>query len=73
MLIAALILALIVAGSFAYLYLNGISGMNYATGAMDGQIRDCEMILCTLPSAFFLEGQTEGITHHDIQPLIKKR
>ena len=31
---------------------------------------DAEMILCTLPSAFFLEGQTEGVTEHDIQPLI---
>lgn len=31
---------------------------------------DAEIILCTLPSAFFLEGQTEGITNHDIQPLI---
>lgn len=31
---------------------------------------DAEIILCTLPSAFFLEGQTEGITEHDIQPLI---
>ena len=29
-----------------------------------------EIILCTLPSAFFLEGQTEGVTNHDIQPLI---
>lgn len=31
---------------------------------------DAEMILCTLPSAFFLEGQTEGVTNHDIQPMI---
>jgi len=31
---------------------------------------DSEIILCTLPSAFFLEGQTEGTTNHDIQPLI---
>lgn len=31
---------------------------------------DAEVILCTLPSAFFLEGQTEGTTNHDIQPLI---
>lgn len=31
---------------------------------------DVEIILCTLPSAFFLEGQTEGVTEHDIQPLI---
>lgn len=31
---------------------------------------DSEIILCTLPSAFFLEGQTEGVTEHDIQPLI---
>ena len=31
---------------------------------------DAEIILCTLPSAFFLEGQTEGVTEHDIQPLI---
>ena len=31
---------------------------------------DTEIILCTLPSAFFLEGQTEGVTNHDIQPLI---
>lgn len=31
---------------------------------------DAEIILCTLPSAFFLEGQTEGVTNHDIQPLI---
>ena len=31
---------------------------------------DSEIILCTLPSAFFLEGQTEDVTNHDIQPLI---
>ena len=31
---------------------------------------DAQIILCTLPSAFFLEGQTEGVTNHDIQPLI---
>ena len=31
---------------------------------------DAEIVLCTLPSAFFLEGQTEGVTEHDIQPLI---
>lgn len=31
---------------------------------------DAEVILCTLPSAFFLEGQTEGTTNHNIQPLI---
>ncbi|MBQ7002234.1 MAG: hypothetical protein IJN67_14565 [Oscillospiraceae bacterium] len=31
---------------------------------------DSEIILCTLPSSFFLEGQTEGVTNHDIQPLI---
>ena len=31
---------------------------------------DSEIILCTLPSAFFLEGQTEGVTNHDIQPRI---
>jgi len=31
---------------------------------------DSKIILCTLPSAFFLEGQTEGVTNHDIQPLI---
>lgn len=31
---------------------------------------DSEIILCTLPAAFFLEGQTEGTTNHDIQPLI---
>ena len=31
---------------------------------------DAEIILCTLPSAFFLEGQTEGATNHDIQPLL---
>ena len=31
---------------------------------------DAKIILCTLPSAFFLEGQTEGVTEHNIQPLI---
>lgn len=31
---------------------------------------DTEIILCTLPAAFFLDGQTEGVTNHDIQPLI---
>lgn len=31
---------------------------------------DAQIILCTLPAAFFLEGQTEGVTNHDIQPLI---
>lgn len=172
-LILLLILVLIIAGGFAYLYFNGISGMSNTTEAKDGQIRiacvgdsttyghgisnwpknnypsvlqnllgegyhvnnygvssfavqedadrsyrtlphyqeslaydadyvvfmmgsndskpenwkgsdafkedllslldtygDAEIILCTLPSAFFLEGQTEGVTEHDIQPLI---
>ena len=31
---------------------------------------DARIILCTLPAAFFLEGQTEGTTNHNIQPLI---
>ncbi len=31
---------------------------------------DAQIFLCTLPSAFFLEGQTEGVTNHDIQPLV---
>ena len=31
---------------------------------------DTRILLCTLPSAFFLEGQTEGVTNHDIQPLV---
>lgn len=31
---------------------------------------DAEIIMCTLPAAFFPEGQTEGVTNHDIQPLI---
>lgn len=31
---------------------------------------DAKIILCTLPSAYFLEGQTEGVTSHDIQPLV---
>lgn len=31
---------------------------------------DAEMILCTPAAAFFLEGQTEGTTNHDIQPLV---
>ena len=31
---------------------------------------DSEIILCTLPSAFFLEGQQSGVTNHNIQPLI---
>ena len=34
---------------------------------------DAEIILCTLPAAFFLEGQTEGVTNHDIQPLIVEK
>lgn len=29
-----------------------------------------QIILCTPSTAFFLEGQTEGITSHDIQPLL---
>lgn len=28
------------------------------------------IILCTIPAAFFLNGQTEGATSHDIQPLV---
>ena len=28
------------------------------------------IILCTPASAFFLEGQTEGVTNHNIQPLV---
>ena len=31
---------------------------------------DAEIILCTLPSAFFTEEHTENVTSHDIQPLI---
>ncbi len=31
---------------------------------------DAEIILCTPAAAFFLEGQTEGVTEHNIQPLI---
>ena len=31
---------------------------------------DAEIILCTLPSAFFTEGHTENVTSHDIQPEI---
>lgn len=31
---------------------------------------DAEILLCTLPAAFFPEGQSEGVTSHDIQPLI---
>lgn len=31
---------------------------------------DAQIILCTPAAAFFLEGQTEGVTSHDIQPLI---
>ena len=31
---------------------------------------DAEIILCTLPSAFFTEDHTENVTSHDIQPKI---
>lgn len=31
---------------------------------------DAQILLCTPASAFFLEGQTEGVTSHDIQPLV---
>ena len=31
---------------------------------------DAQIILCTPASAFFLEGQTEGVTNHNIQPLV---
>lgn len=31
---------------------------------------DSEIILCTPASAFFLDGKTEGVTSHDIQPLV---
>ena len=31
---------------------------------------DARIILCTPASAFFLEGQTEGVTSHDIQPRV---
>lgn len=31
---------------------------------------DAQIILCTPATAFFLEGQTEGVTNHSIQPLI---
>lgn len=31
---------------------------------------DAEIILCTPATAFFLEGQTEGVTNHNIQPLV---
>lgn len=31
---------------------------------------DARIILCTPATAFFLDGQTEGVTNHDIQPLV---
>lgn len=31
---------------------------------------DGKIILCTPATAFFLEGQTEGVTNHNIQPLM---
>lgn len=31
---------------------------------------DAKIILCTLSSAFFLDGQNTGVTSHDIQPLV---
>lgn len=31
---------------------------------------DAQIILCTPATAFFLEGQTEGVTEHSIQPLV---
>ena len=31
---------------------------------------DAEIILCTLPSAFFTEKHTENVTSHDIQPKV---
>lgn len=31
---------------------------------------DAEIVLCTPAAAFFLDGQTEGVTNHDIQPLV---
>lgn len=31
---------------------------------------DAKIILCTPAAAFFLEGQTEGTTNHNIQPLV---
>lgn len=31
---------------------------------------DARIILCTPTAAFFLDGQTEGVTSHDIQPLV---
>jgi len=34
---------------------------------------DAQIILCTPAAAFFLEGQTEGVTSHDIQPLVVER
>lgn len=38
--------------------------------ALLGNYGDAEIILCTLPSAFFTEEHTENVTSHDIQPLI---
>ena len=34
---------------------------------------DAQIVLCTSPAAFFLEGQTEGTTNHDIQPLVVEK
>lgn len=31
---------------------------------------DARILLCTVPAAFFLDGQTEGVTNHNIQPLV---
>lgn len=35
----ALVLILIVAGGFAYLYTHGMSGLSYTSNAKDGQIK----------------------------------
>ena len=34
---------------------------------------DAQIILCTPAAAFFLEGQTEGVTNHNIQPLVVEK
>lgn len=34
---------------------------------------DAKIILCTPAAAFFLEGQTEGTTNHNIQPLVVEK
>lgn len=52
--------------------INWVDGETFQTDLLSllDSYGDAQIILCTPAAAFFLEGQTEGTTNHNIQPLV---